>query len=230
MDRHLLQYMTTAQRQAWRAERKPYLDEVKARRRIAVKTQTAHDAVNFLMCLSSELVLWEMLLLQADTKFSAKEFWLMFHDQFSRCDNATRDLDMLMAVLKRRAAEVEPTQFLVGEDAAFFKSLPDKVTVYRGADRSRIRGVSWTIDRKVAEGFALGHRGMKNTEPVIASATIARTEILSAIQERNESEIVILPPDEMEITTYERQRPPKPIAVKMQKISNAKRPLSKLTI
>ena len=84
--------------------------------------------------------------------------------------------------------------FLAEADPEFYDSLPETLTVYRGADRSCIEaGVSWTTDRHVAEGFARGHRLLFNPDPVVATATVRKSEIFAATNGRQESEILCLP-------------------------------------
>ena len=47
-----------------------------------------------------------------------------------------------------------------------FESLPRNTTIYRGQRSLRKPGLSWTLDRTVAEGFARGHRGMAHPHPL----------------------------------------------------------------
>jgi len=60
-----------------------------------------------------------------------------------------------------------------------YNSLPDLVTVYRGNDAQRIVGLSWSTKLEVAESFARGHRVTNNANPVVATTTIAKSEIIS---------------------------------------------------
>jgi hypothetical protein len=82
------------------------------------------------------------------------------------------------------------------EEGDFFYSLPDRITVYRGASRSRIDGaISWTTDIEVAQRFAHGHRGIAVPDPVVATGTINKFDVFLATNERQESEILGLPRD-----------------------------------
>ncbi|WP_224000733.1 hypothetical protein [Aureimonas sp. SA4125] len=67
------------------------------------------------------------------------------------------------------------------------------ITIHRGCARRRVRGVSWTLDRNVAEGFARGHRAIRNLHPVIASTRVPRAIVLAAFTERGEAEVLIDP-------------------------------------
>lgn len=71
--------------------------------------------------------------------------------------------------------------------------LPKIVTVWRGCSMERVQGVSWTLDRTVAEKFARGHRGIEVPNPVLASAEIHKTAIYFVENEREEQEVVLDP-------------------------------------
>jgi hypothetical protein len=64
--------------------------------------------------------------------------------------------------------------------------------LYRGQDVSAPLGLSWTRDRAVAEGFAKGHRGILNANPVVFSYQPSPSEIAFVCDERDESEVVLL--------------------------------------
>lgn len=53
--------------------------------------------------------------------------------------------------------------------------------------------VSWTLNRTVAEEFALGYRGIEIPRPVLASADIHKTAIYFVEDERQEQEVVLDP-------------------------------------
>ncbi|MGB0609256.1 MAG: hypothetical protein ACPGNR_12680 [Paracoccaceae bacterium] len=75
-------------------------------------------------------------------------------------------------------------------DRNWWDALPNRFFVYRGCEADRIEGLSWSIDRKVAEIFAKGHRGLKLQNPVIARAKINKSDVWFATNEREEQEIV----------------------------------------
>ena len=52
--------------------------------------------------------------------------------------------------------------FMSPDDRATYSHFPDEgITIFRGQDRNRRLGLSWTINREVAEGFARGHRNFR---------------------------------------------------------------------
>jgi hypothetical protein len=83
-------------------------------------------------------------------------------------------------------------------ESGFYKSLPERFIAYRGApydeEYSGFLGLSWTLNRTVARGFARGHRGLWNDEPIIFAAVIDRTNVALALIDRKESELVLFEP------------------------------------
>lgn len=76
-------------------------------------------------------------------------------------------------------------------DLAMYDNLPTTVTVYRGVSRKdRIRGLSWTTNRKVAEWFA---RRFDAETPMLCQARVSKQDVIASFTERNESEVVVLP-------------------------------------
>jgi hypothetical protein len=147
--------------------------------------------------LSSEAVIGEMISLIAEEP--PEIFWPIFAEQWPRCDAAWEWSDVLVLLFQRVGPC--PMNYYYADvgfqiDGEFYKDfwrdVPEQLTVYRGAARSRIEGaISWTTDKRVAENFARGHRGIPVHDPVIATATIDKADI--ATNERNESEVLCLP-------------------------------------
>jgi hypothetical protein len=84
------------------------------------------------------------------------------------------------------------------EDRAFFDHLPDLVTAYRGSTQAEVDdapffGVSWTTDRNRAEWFARQHGRFRrlDSQPVVLTITIAKSDISGVATEREEAELFI---------------------------------------
>ncbi len=79
------------------------------------------------------------------------------------------------------------------------KPLPkgDPLTIYRGQDRSvplGVFGISWTLDRAMAESFAAGKWARQaNRDGLVYEALAPRSEILAYLTGRGEREIIIAP-------------------------------------
>lgn len=70
--------------------------------------------------------------------------------------------------------------------------LSASLTVYRGQDADAPKGLSWTIDRKVAAEFARGHRNIRNPWPTIIEMDIEPVHVAFVCHDRDEAEIVLL--------------------------------------
>lgn len=70
--------------------------------------------------------------------------------------------------------------------------LPDRMTVYRGQSASAPKGLSWTLDRKVAEGFARGHRNIRVPDPVVLEMEVTPDLVAFYTNARKEREVVLL--------------------------------------
>jgi hypothetical protein len=71
-----------------------------------------------------------------------------------------------------KSAGMPTLDFLSEQQRKFFVELPAQVQVFRSRSRPRVRGIAWTTDRIIAEGFARGHRGIRVPDPILASAII----------------------------------------------------------
>ena len=124
-------------------------------------------------------------------------FWPAFLDSWHMCDATWYHQDLLLRVLEAQSPSLP---FLTRKQRSLHKRLPARVRVFRGSSRERVRGVSWTRSRRVAEGFARGHRGIPVPDPVVAISFIPKEAIFFVDHNRKEREIV-LDPDKLEQIT-----------------------------
>jgi hypothetical protein len=125
---------------------------------------------------------------------SPQVFWPTFTNNWCGCDKGSTN-KLLPEVLQRVGPAPASCYQQDWDKGNFFQSLPDQITVYRGASRQRIGGLSWTTSKIVAWGFAYGHRGIRVLDPVIATATINKTNILWATDQLSEREVLGVPRD-----------------------------------
>lgn len=75
------------------------------------------------------------------------------------------------------------------------RNIPDEVktpvTIYRGQSADDPKGLSWTLNRTVAEAFAHGHRGMRVRNPVVFEMLVDFEDIAFYTNDRNEEEVVL---------------------------------------
>ena len=122
-----------------------------------------------------------------------KEFWESFLSHWSGCDRTWEDNDRWLRLLRRASRKVRASLYYKTAALAFFDDLPDLVTVYRGCSRERVKGIAWTTVKNVAKGFAEGHRAIRIPNPVLATAKVAKNEILAVIVDRSECEVIYRP-------------------------------------
>jgi hypothetical protein len=123
-------------------------------------------------------------------------FWPVIAKQWFGFD-AINHSEFNEEFLKRRQTW-KPT-CMEADDRAAYETLPEKFTIYHGQDASRHSlSTSWTLDRKVAEGFAKGHRGIYNRSPRVLTATAEKENVALYLNGRSESEVVLFRPPKIE--------------------------------
>lgn len=124
----------------------------------------------------------------------AAVFWPAFIDNWPYCDKGSTNR-LLLKTLQRLGPCPASYRKYDSDRGEFFRSLPASITVYRGASRARIAGLSWTTDPIVAWRFCRGHRRITVPDPVIATGTISKSDIFWATDCRDEREILGEPRD-----------------------------------
>lgn len=100
--------------------------------------------------------------------------------------------------------EADKLQVMDKEELAYYNSLPNLVTLYRGCNKCEVEsgtlGFSWTTQRKVAEFFAFRH---EQTNTSVYSIKVPKEDISTIFLCRNEFEVIYLHAcaKEMSITT-----------------------------
>jgi hypothetical protein len=95
-------------------------------------------------------------------------------------------------MLRSVRTQVDITEFLEPEARNWFNAAPAEITVYRGCQAGRERGLSWTFDQSIATGFAHGKR-FPNRNPTLVTAVIPKQHVFAVILDRSEKEIVLDP-------------------------------------
>ena len=73
----------------------------------------------------------------------------------------------------------------------FFEALPPCVTVWRGCEGGRERGISWTTDQAIATQFAWGKRCINKSMAMLVRAEISKQHIFAVFTRRQESELAL---------------------------------------
>lgn len=120
--------------------------------------------------------------------YGASEWYAMLGKWWSLCDNISEYLDDLVQVLPEDGPIIE---MMDSAERAEFESLPDVVTVYRGAGKVNRWGASWSPDEQVARGFPTLQR-YRQKYPMLYTARVPKNRILAIKLDRGEREVVTL--------------------------------------
>jgi hypothetical protein len=133
-----------------------------------------------------------MLLTMAGAHRTAERQLCIFLDTWSMCDATRPYWSQIAGELRSARAQVDITEFLEPEAHAWFSAAPAEITVYRGCQAGRERGLSWTIDQSIAIEFAHGKR-LPNRTPMLVTAVIPKEHVFAVVFDRSEQELVIDP-------------------------------------
>lgn len=115
-----------------------------------------------------------------------KRTWSASEDGYQYCGTINYRLGDI-------AEHVDFRSKFTAEEKVWFDGLGDKFTIYRGCLEDRIDGASWTTDRAVAESYAADYQGLTKSRAVVVSARCDADEVLLALNDVGEFEIVVNP-------------------------------------
>lgn len=82
------------------------------------------------------------------------------------------------------------------EEIKLFRKMPKEITIYRGGSKTELKtkmyGVSWTLDKKIAEKFADIKSIRDKKEMVVIEKTISKKDVIAYFTSRQEEEIIYL--------------------------------------
>jgi hypothetical protein len=120
-------------------------------------------------------------------------FWPVFLTDWPACDRSWKWSWVMLNLMRGHRNVGNPAiPYMESDDCDYYDGMPELVEVWRGTDRTRVRNISWTTDRKVAEKFATGMRGGAFPDPVIAHAFIPKKWIFN-VYDGGEDEVVLDP-------------------------------------
>jgi hypothetical protein len=137
---------------------------------------------------------WECLTLM-DEYPEPDACWSIMAVGWSACDCVSLEANRELLRALKRHRHVSFVPFLGLESQEWWQSIPDNkpLRCYRGCAREKRYGLSWTLERSVAEDFARGHRGIPVPDPVIFTTLVRKRDVLFATNDRNEKEVLLDP-------------------------------------
>lgn len=111
---------------------------------------------------------------------------------WSSCDNISEHAGEVWNDIRDFGiADARPLMMDEAEQQAFAQ-LPDDVTVYRGCYANNKWGMSWSLNKEVAERFPFLNRYQRPSRPLLVKARIQKQDIVALKLDRNESEVICM--------------------------------------
>lgn len=118
---------------------------------------------------------------------SNPDYWETVFNTYTGVEFTTCDSDVWLDLMD--GAQAHKDKFMSEDELSVIQSLPDVVTVYRGAkEDTNEMGISFSLDYKKAEWFA--QRFDSDSSPVVVEAKVKKEDILAYLENRGESEII----------------------------------------
>jgi hypothetical protein len=179
------------------AEREAHVEEVRDVALYAI--QDGVDSAEMVECISRYSSLLSSVprlpgLLELLDEAPPDVFWKTLETEWCRCDFTWPYRRQILGLMRRQRGHAPAGPF----------NSADELVVFRGCARRRVRGLSWTLDRAVAEKFASKLRGDILPDRVVVSAHIRPSNIFLYLEERKEREVLLDPErlTKLEITPW----------------------------
>jgi hypothetical protein len=95
-----------------------------------------------------------------------------------------------LKIIKAKALRAcDPRKFMTARERKAFDALPNEFTVYQGSQGAQ--GLSWSLSRGVAEGFASLRTKLPKGE--VLERRVKKSEVFAYVSGNGEREVIILP-------------------------------------
>jgi len=122
-------------------------------------------------------------------RLDALDWFRQLGDAWSACDNIARSRSVLRELLSS-ATRAELDAMMKADERAALAALPERFEVWRGCYAINRRGLSWTLDRSVAEGIVALNRYRRLGEvPILRHGYVRRDRVVLKL-DRRESEVI----------------------------------------
>jgi hypothetical protein len=122
-------------------------------------------------------------------KLSRLEWFALLGEMWIMCDNIWRWRSLLKELLQDASRDQLDAMMDAAEREALAK-LPAQITVYRGCYKINRSGLSWTLDRAIAERFPTIIRYWRSDDqPLLLTGTVSRERVVLT-HGRGEQEII----------------------------------------
>ena len=121
-------------------------------------------------------------------KLSDKEYWSLFGELWSDCENLWQYRIYINAIINSDRAGRE--EMMNEDEKLFLSKLPDEFTIYRGHQHKNRSGYSWTLSYWQAKWFA---NRFQQKRQGVAKAIVNKKDVIAVLLGRNEYEIIVSP-------------------------------------
>jgi hypothetical protein len=117
------------------------------------------------------------------------DWFRLLGEHWSVCDNLWRWRALLRPILADATRE-HLDAMMTAQEFSALTALPERITVYRGCYRINRSGLSWTVDRNLAERFPrLTRYSRPGDHPLLLTAVVPRERAVLKL-DRGEAEII----------------------------------------
>lgn len=134
------------------------------------------------------------------------QYWALAGRVYVDSENVTEAWSLWQAIF----ADNRPgREHLMNEDERqALAALPETFPVWCGCtDPQKLDGLSWTVERRVAEWFARRYASLRQCEGFVVQGSARREDVLAHFLRRNEAEVLLHPEDVSDQHTVGRVAP-----------------------
>lgn len=127
-------------------------------------------------------------------RLTPKQYYQMLAAEWMHCENIWQYQDLLKDLLQRDPKSQKHMMSKRGRK--ILASLPDTVTIYRGATERNRESLSWTLDKKIAEFFVSRYSALHEYQGVsgrVYTGVCKKPDIIALLLARREQEVIIDP-------------------------------------
>lgn len=125
-------------------------------------------------------------------RLSDAEYWEMLSGIYADTENPQQQYRTWHHALFVERKGTDSSTFMTPEERAFFKTLPETLTIYRGVGTAHTKGLSYTLDYDRAVWFARRFPTVYKN-PHVVTCQVEKRHTLGYLSGRNEEEIVCDP-------------------------------------
>jgi len=127
-------------------------------------------------------------------KFTDEEYWINLAEAYVMQNYKKIPYKVYRELFSAKRSKRE--KLMDDEELKLFKKLPDQITIYRGGSKTEEKtkkyGISWTLDKKIAENFANVKAIRDKKEMVVIEKAISKKDVVAYFVSRKEEEIIYL--------------------------------------